>query len=261
MNFFAGIGEWAVNTINAFFQKVGHFSLFLFNSFKSMFINKWYIKKIYEQFVEIGFNSLLLVATTAIFTGGVLALQTYAGASRFGIENTVPSVVVLSLTRELGPILVGLMVAGRISTSIAAEISTMRVSEQLDALYVLSTSPFSFLIMPRIIASTLSVPILVLLADVIGLIGGSVASVVALDFNFYSYIQHTYNFLNYNDVMSGIIKSFVFGFIIAVCGCYHGYNAKGGAEGVGQATIKAIVSASICILLTNYFMTQIFFID
>jgi phospholipid/cholesterol/gamma-HCH transport system permease protein len=172
----------------------------------------------------------------------------------------VPSVVVISLTRELGPILAGLMVAGRISTSIAAELATMKVTEQLDALQILSTSPFNFLITPKILACTISMPILVLIADVIGIIGGTVASALALNFDFHQYLYKSFEFLSYADVMSGLVKSFVFGFIIAICGCYYGYNAKGGAEGVGKATISAIVRSSIFILLTNYFMTQFFFI-
>ncbi|MDR0571875.1 MAG: ABC transporter permease [Rickettsiales bacterium] len=239
---------------------IGSFSLFFGNCIRSLVLGKRYPQKIKEQFMDIGFKSLLLVAITAIFTGGVLALQTYAGCSRFGIETTVPSVVIISLTRELGPILVGLMVAGRISTSVAAELATMKVTEQLDALQILSTSPFDFLIVPKIIACTLSLPILVLIADIIGLLGGTVASIFALNFELHQYLLKSFEFLDYSDVVSGLAKSFVFGFIISICGCYYGFNARGGAEGVGRATISAIVKSSMFILLTNYFMTQLFFI-
>ena len=254
------IGDKTIKIINSIFAPAGEFFIFMYKCFKTLFTQKWYLRNILQQFWEIGFNSLLLVATTAVFTGGVLALQTYSGAMEFGIEKTVPTIVVLGLTRELGPILVGLMVAGKTSTSIAAELSTMRVTEQIDALYILSTSPFAFLIMPRIIATTIAVPILVLIADVIGIFGGTVASVFALNMNLYNYVINSCNQLNWTDTMSGIIKAFAFGFIISVAGCYSGYRAKGGAVGVGKATIEAIVSASIFILLANYFMTQFFFI-
>jgi phospholipid/cholesterol/gamma-HCH transport system permease protein len=260
MKYISAIGNNAIASIENGLSGIGHFSVFVYNCLASLFTGRWYFKKISEQFVQIGFNSLLLVAITAIFTGGVLALQTFAGCSRFGVETTVPSVVIISLTRELGPILAGLMVAGRISTSIAAELATMKVSEQLDALTILSTSPFSFLIIPRVLACTISMPILVLIADIIGVVGGSIASVVALNFDFHQYVYKSLESLSYEDVKSGLLKAFVFGFIIAIYGCYCGYNADGGAEGVGKATISAVVKSSIFILLTNYFMTQFFFI-
>jgi phospholipid/cholesterol/gamma-HCH transport system permease protein len=260
MRYVSAIGRKTVGVIEDTLSSVGHFMVFLFNCLSAFFTGRWYYKKIFEQFIQIGFNSLLLVGITAVFTGGVLALQTYAGCSRFGVETTVPSVVVISLTRELGPIIAGLMVAGRISTSIAAELATMKVSEQLDALQILSTSPFSFLIAPRILTCAVSMPLLVLVADIIGILGGTVASALVLGFDFHGYLHKTFEFLNYADVMSGLIKSVVFGFIISLCGCYYGYSAKGGAEGVGKATILAIVKSSIFILLANYFMTQIFFI-
>lgn len=240
--------------------KIGKFITFLYNSIKVIFSREWYFKNLAKQFFEIGFCSLPVVAMTAIFTGGVMALQTYAGCNRFGAESTVPAIVVLAITRELAPILVGLMVAGRISTSIAAQIGTMRVSDQIDALYTLSTSPYKYLILPRIIASTISMPFLVMIADIIGIFGGTVASVISLKFDLVAYINNTINFLKFEDVYSGIIKSIVFGFIIAVCGCYNGYYSKGGAEGVGKATTNAIVSASIAILLSNYIMTELFFV-
>jgi phospholipid/cholesterol/gamma-HCH transport system permease protein len=260
MKYISLIGKNAIATFENVLTGVGRFMIFLFDCLAAIFGGRWYFHKISEQFMQIGFNSFPLVVVTAIFTGGVLALQTYAGCSRFGVETTVPSVVVISLTRELGPILAGLMVAGRVSTSIAAELATMKVTEQLDALQVLSTSPFNFLIAPKVLACTISMPILVLIADTIGIMGGTIASVFALNFDFHQYLQKSFEFLSYNDVMSGLIKSFVFGFIISICGCYYGYNAKGGAEGVGKATISGIVRSSIFILLTNYFMTQIFFI-
>lgn len=257
---FQKIGSSFIKTFSQMFSNVGRFVMFIFNTTKCIFSKKWYFKNLVEQFLEIGFYSLPVVTATAIFTGAVMALQTYAGCNRFGAEGTVPTIVVLAITRELAPILVGLMVAGRVSTSIAAHIGTMRVSEQIDALYTLSTSPFKYLILPRVIATTISMPFLVLLADIIGIFGGTFASVVSLGFDLSQYLNNTVNFLQFEDVYSGLIKSVVFGFIIAINGCYFGYHSKGGAEGVGKATINAIVSTSIGILLSNYLMTKFFFI-
>lgn len=257
---FQKIGSSFIKTFSSIFSSIGKFSLFIFNTIKSIFSKKWYFKNLAQQFLEIGFYSLPVVTATAIFTGAVMALQTYAGCNRFGAESTVPTIVVLAITRELAPILVGLMVAGRVSTSIAAHIGTMRVSEQIDALYTLSTSPFKYLILPRVIATTISMPFLVLLADIIGIFGGTFASVVSLGFDLSQYLNNTINFLQFEDVYSGLAKSVVFGFVIAINGCYFGYHSKGGAEGVGKATINAIVSTSIGILLSNYLMTKFFFI-
>lgn len=260
MSFIQNLGYATLKFFSNLFESIGRFTIFTYKTFRTIFSKKWYFANIAHQFFEIGFCSLPVVAMTAIFTGGVMALQTYAGCNRFGAESTVPTIVVLAITRELAPILVGLMVAGRISTSIAAQIGTMRVSDQIDALYTLSTSPYKYLILPRVLASTISMPLLVLVADVIGIFGGTVASVLSLKFDMASYLNNTMNFLKLEDVYSGLIKSIVFGFIIAICGCYHGYNSKGGAEGVGKATTNAIVSASIFILLSNYLMTELFFV-
>jgi phospholipid/cholesterol/gamma-HCH transport system permease protein len=243
-----------------FFERCGRFFMFVFYSLKYSLTPKWYFKLIFDQMIKIGFYSLPVVGLTAIFTGGVLALQTYLGASRLSAESTVPTIVVLSITRELGPVLASLMVAGRISASIAAELGTMRVTEQIDALTTLSTNPFRYLVAPRIIASTLTAPILVLIADIIGILGGFLASVYSLGFSAGPYIQKTFEHLKSEDVISGLIKATVFGYIIALMGCFNGYNSKGGAEGVGHATTNAVVSASILILLFNYIMTEIFFV-
>jgi phospholipid/cholesterol/gamma-HCH transport system permease protein len=166
---------------------------------------------------------------------------------------------VISLTRELGPVLAGLMVAGRIGAAMAAEIGTMRVTEQIDALTTLSTNPYKYLIVPRLLAGLLMLPLLVLVADIIGVAGGYVVSVYKLGFNPTTYINNTYDFLKAFDVVSGLIKAAAFGFIIALMGCYNGYHSKGGAQGVGAATTNAVVSASITILIVNYVLTEIFF--
>ena len=189
----------------------------------------------------------------------VLALQSYTGFSRFSAEGAVATVVVLSVTRELAPVLAGLMVAGRIGASIAAEIGTMRVTEQIDALTTLSTNPFKYLIAPRLIAGTFMLPLLVLIADVIGVYGGYIVGVYKLEFVSQNYINRTWEFLTADDVISGLWKAAAFGFIVTLMGCYHGFNSQRGAQGVGAATTNAVVSASILILIANYFLTQLFF--
>ena len=165
----------------------------------------------------------------------------------------------LSITRELGPVLAGLMVAGRIGAAIAAEIGTMRVTEQIDALTTLSTNPFKYLVAPRLIAGTLMLPCLVVFADIIGVFGGYLISVYKLGFNPNTYLKLTWDFLEPLDVISGLVKAAVFGFLVALMGCYHGYHSKGGAQGVGLATTNAVVSASILILAFNYIITALFF--
>jgi phospholipid/cholesterol/gamma-HCH transport system permease protein len=189
----------------------------------------------------------------------VLALQSFTGFARFSAEGAVASVVVLSMTRELGPVLAGLMVAGRVGAAIAAEIGTMRVTEQIDALTTLATNPFKYLMAPRLIAGTLMLPILVLIGDVIGVFGGYIVSIYKLGFNSATYIKSTWQFLEFEDVYSGLVKAAVFGFIVTMMGCYNGFNSRGGAQGVGAATTNAVVSASILILTFNYIITELFF--
>ena len=218
-----------------------------------------YMRAIIRQMIDIGYYSLPVVGLTAIFTGMVLALQSHTGFSRFEAESAVATIVVLSMTRELGPVLAGLMVAGRVGASMAAEIGTMRVTEQIDALTTLSTSPFKYLVWPRVIAGLLMLPLLVLVADIIGVFGGFLVGVYKLGFGAQEYLNSTFEFLQADDVISGLVKAAVFGFIVALMGCYQGYHSRGGAQGVGAATTKAVVSASILILTANYIVTEVFF--
>ena len=243
----------------SFFGQVGRLSEFAFKTILAMFTPPFYGKQIGRQFVDIGYYSLAVVGMTALFSGMVLALQSYSGFTRFNAEGAIATVVVLSITRELAPVLAGLMVAGRIGASIAAEIGTMRVTEQIDALATLSVNPFKYLIAPRVLAALVTMPILVLLADIIGVFGGYMVAVHVLGFNAASYIQQTWEFLQPIDVICGVVKAGVFGFIVALMGCYNGYNSTRGAQGVGAATTNAVVSASILILIFNYILTQIFF--
>jgi len=196
---------------------------------------------------------------TAIFTGMVLALQSYTGFARFNAEGAVAGVVILSITRELAPVLAGLMVSGRIGAAMAAEIGTMSVTEQLDALKTLSTNPFKYLVAPRLIAGILMLPILVLVADIVGVFGGYLISIYKLGFNSNIYLERTWEILEPLDVISGLVKASVFGFIISLMGCFHGYYSRGGAQGVGASTTNAVVSASVLILAFNYIITELFF--
>jgi phospholipid/cholesterol/gamma-HCH transport system permease protein len=217
----------------------------------------WYL--IGQQILRIGYFSLPVVGLTAFFTGGALALQIYVGGNRFGAEAVVPNIVVLGITRELGPVIAGLMVAGRVAAAIAAEIGTMRVTEQIDALTTLSTNPMRYLVVPRLIAAVVTMPLLVLIADAIGVFGGYVIATRSLGFNGAIYIKNTLDFVTNGDVRSGVIKVAVFGFIIALMGCYNGFHSRGGAQGVGAATTNAVVTSSILILAANYFLTSILF--
>ncbi len=219
----------------------------------------FFIKQFLKQVFEIGYLSLPVVGLTAIFSGMVLAIQSYTGFARLGAEDAVATVVVLSVTRELGPVLAGLMVAGRVGASITAEIGTMKVSEQIDALYVMSTRPTQYLVIPRVLAGVICLPFLVLIGDVIGIMGGWIIGVYQLGFNSIIYIDRTIEYLEIIDILQGLVKATVFGFIITLMGCYQGFNCGQGAKGVGKATTNSVVTSSILILISNYFITTTFF--
>lgn len=250
-----GLGATVLN----FLAAAGRLSRFTAQAIYHCFTPPFYPRLLLRQVIDIGYYSLPVVGMTALFTGMVLALQSYTGFSRFSAEGAVATVVVLSVTRELAPVLAGLMVAGRIGASIAAELGTMRVTEQIDALATLSTNPFKYLVAPRIIAGTVMLPILVLIADVIGVFGGYLVGVYKLGFGPENYLHKTWEYLTYDDVVSGLWKASAFGFIVTLMGCYNGYNSQRGAQGVGAAVTTAVVSSSILILITNYFLTQLFF--
>jgi phospholipid/cholesterol/gamma-HCH transport system permease protein len=243
----------------ALLAEIGRVALFLKDGLSQGLSPTYFIRQILEQMWRIGYNSLPVVGLTAFFTGGALALQIYLGSSRFNAEGLVASIVALGITRELGPVLAGLMVAGRVGASIAAELGTMRVTEQIDALVTLSTNPFKYLVGPRIVAAVVTLPILVAIGDTIGIMGGYIVGTRSLGFNSYAYIKNTQDFLEVDDVTSGLIKAAAFGFIIAVMGCYHGFNSKGGAQGVGRATTNAVVSSAILILAANFALTNLLF--
>ncbi len=255
MNFLATVG----GVFLAFLSHVGRLSAFTGTAISHMVRPPFYPRLIGRAMIDVGYYSLPVVGLTAIFTGMVLALQSYSGFSRFAAEGAVATVVVLSITRELAPVLAGLMVAGRIGASMAAEIGTMRVTEQIDALTTLSTNPFKYLVVPRLLAGLLMVPVLVLVADIIGVFGGYIVSIYKLNFNPGTYLARTWEYLQPLDVISGLTKAAVFGFLISLMGCYNGYYSRGGAQGVGAATTNSVVSAAIMILVFNYIITALFF--
>lgn len=238
---------------------LGEGAIFTVTALSGLVRPPFYFRNFGRALMEIGFFSLPVVALTAVFTGMVLALQSYVGFSRFDSSSVIASVVVLSLTRELGPVLAGLMVAGRAGSAMAAEIGTMRVTDQIDALSTLATDPMRYLVTPRLIAGLVALPLLVVVADILGVAGGYLVATLRLGFNGSAYLASTMSYLHVSDVVSGLIKAAVFGFIIALMGCFHGYRSRGGAQGVGGATTAAVVSASILILALDYVLTQAFF--
>lgn len=255
MNVFAPVGRVFLQ----FLKSSGQLVLFTLRALSYFFRPPFYVRSFLAQTVEIGFYSLPVVALTTMFSGMVIALQSYSGFSRFSAEGAVAMVVVITITRELGPVMAGLMVAGRVGAAMAAELGTMRVTEQIDALTTLSTNPFKYLITPRILAGIVMLPILVLIGDIIGIYGGYLIAVYKLGFNPANYLSNTWDFMKAMDVISGLVKAGVFGFIVTLLGCYNGYYSRGGAEGVGKATTNAVVSASILILISNYMLTELFF--
>jgi len=217
------------------------------------------LRNIFKQLEETGANSIPVVLITALSTGMVLALQSHIGFRRFNAESLVGTVVALSMTRELGPVLTGLIVAGRAGAAMAAELGTMKVTEQIDALTTMAVNPVKYLIVPRILAGLVMLPILTVLADLTGIVGGYIVAVNILDANPVVYMNKTTEHLELDDIYGGLLKAAVFGVIIATISCYKGINAKGGAEGVGKATTGAVVLSSLLIIISNYYLAAFLF--
>jgi phospholipid/cholesterol/gamma-HCH transport system permease protein len=243
----------------AAFRTTGRIALFGLDGLSHLGRPPFYGRLFLRAFLDIGYYSLPVVALTAVFTGMVLALQSATGLSRFNAESAIANLVVLSMTRELGPVLSGLMVAGRVGAAMAAELGTMRVTDQIDALATLSTQPMKYLVAPRLLAALLALPMLVVVADILGVLGGFVIATVRLGFNPNVYLSNTINFVQTGDVVSGLVKAAVFGLLVALMGCFQGYHSRGGAQGVGAATTNAVVSASVLILAFDYVLTELFF--
>lgn len=255
LNVFQVIGEETVGLFNT----LGAFALFFFNIIKVFLSSRLKIHKTFEQMKMIGVDSLSIVVLTGASSGAVLALQSYFGFKRFGAEGFIGPVVALSLVRELGPVLTGLMVTGRAGSAIAAELGTMKITEQLDALKTLGIDSNQFLMIPRVLAGVIILPFLSLFCSIFGIMGGYLIAVHTLHINGQQYIDGIQTYLEYSDITGGLIKASVFGLILTWVSCYKGYQTAGGAKGVGISTTEAVVVSSILILITDYFLTALLF--
>ena len=236
----------------------GAIAVFAGRALGAAFSGPWFFRQTIGQLLAIGFYSLPVVGLTAVFTGAALALNIFSGGGRFNAEQVMPQIVALGILRELGPVLAALMLAGRASAAMAAEIGAMRATEQIDALETLSTDPFRYLVAPRLIAAIIALPLLTVVADIIGIAGGWLVAVQVLGFSPTVYLRNTLGFVVAWDIGSGVIKAAAFGVIIALMGCYHGFTASGGARGVGRATTHAVVSSAILIFAADYLLTSLF---
>ena len=216
-------------------------------------------RELLRQMLRVGVDSVPVVLLTSLFTGMVMALQTFSTLKRVNAEGFVGTLVALSMVRELSPVISSLLIAGRCGSAMGAELGTMRVTEQIDALEVLATDPVHYLVVPRVWATVVTLPMLIVLADVIGIVGGYLISVLYFGANPVTYMENTFRFMDADDVTSGLIKAAVFGLIVAVVGCQKGYFTRGGAEGVGRSTTRAVVLASIAILISDFFLTKILY--
>jgi len=249
------LGALTLGVLNSF----GQLALFLIRAIRTLFTTRLKIHKTLEEMQHIGVESLSIIVLTGTFTGMVLAFQSYIGFHRFGGEEYIGPVVALGLIRELGPVLSGLMVTGRAGSSIAAEIGSMQITEQVDALRTLGINPVQYLVVPRIVAGTIILPFLSLFCSFLGIIGGYLVAVYALNLNPESYRSGIREHVVLSDITGGLIKSSFFGLILTWVGCYKGYTTVGGARGVGISTTQAVVLGSIMILVANYFLTAALF--
>ncbi|WP_171167852.1 MULTISPECIES: ABC transporter permease [unclassified Ruegeria] len=250
-----GLGRTVLSLLAAF----GRVALFALDAISHILRPPFYPREFGMALLNIGWLSLPVVGLTAIFTGGALALQIYAGGARFNAEAVVPQIVAIGMVRELGPVLVGLMIAARVTSSIAAEIATMKVTEQIDALVTLSTHPMKYLTVPRVLAALITVPALVAVGDIIGIAGGYTVATQNLGFNPAAYLKNTVDFLEARDIVSSLVKGAAFGLIAAIMGCYYGMNSGRGAQGVGRATKGSVEAAAVLILAANFVLTGVFF--
>lgn len=249
------IGKWAGRVINA----TGGMVLMLVQAFLWLFVPPLKLRNTFRQMEFVGVKSIFVVLLTGAFTGAVLALQSYNALKRFGAESLVGPTVALSMARELGPVLTGLMVTGRAGSGMATELGTMRVTEQIDALATMAVNPIKYLVSPRILAGVLMLPVLAIITDFVGVIGGYFVAVKMLGVNSGVYIGRTVDFVKPQDIFDGLTKAAVFGLILSLVACYHGFNTSGGAAGVGEAATKSVVLGCVLILVADYFLTSIMF--
>ncbi len=245
--------------LGATVEEIGRIALIFGRVLAWTFRRPFDLRQWLTQMVRVGLESVPVVLLTALFTGMVMALQIFTVLVRFGAEGYVGSIVGLAMVRELAAVLSALMIAGRCGAAMGAEIGTMRVTEQIDALEVLATDPVHYLIVPRVWATTLMLPLLVVLADAVGIVGGYLVAVVVMGANSATYVDTTFQYMQLDDLTSGWIKAAVFGMLIATIGCAKGFHTRGGAEGVGRATTAAVVTGSIAVLIANFFLTKLMF--
>ncbi|HYF37978.1 MAG TPA: ABC transporter permease [Prosthecobacter sp.] len=236
---------------------VQEYSLLAVRSLTNVFRHPRYVADTLIQADLIGVGSLPIVVLTGYFTGAVLALQSSDTLQRFGSLSLIGQLVALSMVRELGPVLTGLMVAGRNASGMASELGSMKVTEQIDAMRALGTDPSKKLVSPRVIATVVMLFFLTIISDLVGLFGGFTVSYLMLRLDAFEYWNKAYQSLSFNDLVMGLTKPVFFGFIIATIGCYYGMSAKGGTQGVGRATTQAVVASSVLILVANFFITRI----
>ncbi|MGD2080393.1 MAG: ABC transporter permease [Nitrospirota bacterium] len=250
-----GFVEYLGKTVIQFTQEAGKVLMLLYDTLRLAFRPPYDLRNIFKQMLEVGVMSVPVVLITAIFTGMVLALQTYTGFRRFGAESLVGSVVALSMTREMGPVLTGLIVAGRAGAAMAAELGTMRVTEQIDALETLATNPVKYLVVPRFVAGLVMLPALTVISDIVGILGGYFITVGHFQASSAEYWRRTWDFLEHEDIYNGLGKACFFGAAIALICCYKGFYTQGGAEGVGKGTTGAVVLSFMAILISDYFLS------
>ncbi len=250
------IGKWVLDIL----YKAGDFTIFQLRVFFLFFKPPFRIKEFFEQITFMGYGSLVVIFLTSFFTGLVEAVQLYKGFHKFGIEDFMGYTIFLSIVKELGPVFAALMVISRGISAYAAELGSMRVTEQIDALEVMAVDSKHFLIVPRILATTLALPLLILFFDTVSNIGAYLISVYSLDVNGYAYLENLREYAEMKDVLEGVIKGFVFGYVIAAIGTYIGYNTKGGAKGVGLSTTKAVVVSSVAVFIIDYILAAFFLV-
>lgn len=251
--FVSSLGTLALNIS----RETGKMMLLFLEAVSWLFRPPWRWRLFFKQMEFIGVNSVFVVALTSLFTGMVLALQTYYAFRMFSAETLVGATVALSMTRELGPVITALMVTGRAGSAIAAEIGTMRVTEQVDALSVMAINPVQYLVLPRITAGVIMVPLLTALSDFIGVVGGYLVGVKLLGIHGGIFMNKIYEYVELSDIYNGLIKAACFGLILTLVGCYKGFYTRGGAEGVGRATTQAVVLSSVLILTFDYVLTAL----
>lgn len=242
-----------------FYHQVGEVGLLIARTFKNYFRRPFEKKIFLESLEDIGVRSLPVVSVTAAFGGLVFGLQVYVGFHRYiglGSEAFGGPIISLGLTKELIPLLVGLMISGRVGSSMTAEIGTMKITEQVDALFSLGADPIRYLVVPRTLASFIMVPCLVLYGDAIGIFAGFFYNIYLMGVNKSIYLTNTLLYLELWDIVTGLIKAAIFGWVIAIVGCWQGLKAEGGAEGVGRATTRTVVVANICILILNFLLSK-----